>query len=279
MGLERRISEAVTNQWAAHLSTMRAAQSLPRLILVLVALSFIAALPLFAQQVVVVELFTSEGCSNCPPADALLGQLSKQRDTTSTELILLGEHVEYWNGQGWNDRFSGSAFTQRQYDYAKRFHLASAYTPQMVIDGHLQTVGGNAPAVQKLIADAAHTPKTAAVTLNFVAPGKLQISVTDSSNSKQRVLLAVTEDNLTTKVGGGENGGRVLVHSAVVRELRTLGTLSNGKFEKTVSVPDKPDWKRDDLRAVVLVQDANDDVIRGAASLPFVVHTPSAAGR
>ena len=141
------------------------------------------------------------------------------------------------------------AFTQRQYDYAKRFHLASAYTPQMVVDGHLQTVGGNAPAIQKLIAEAAHAPKTAAVTLNFVAPGKLQISVTDSSNAKQRVLLAVTEDNLTTKVGGGENGGRVLVHSAVVRELRTLGTLSNGKFEKTVSVPDKQDWKRDDLRA------------------------------
>jgi len=243
---------------------------------VFVALS---ALPLLAQQVVVLELFTSEGCSSCPPADALLGQLSKQRDTTSVQLVLLGEHVEYWNGQGWNDRFSAPTFTQRQYDYAKRFHLASAYTPQAVIDGHLQTTGGNAPALQKLIADAAHAPKTAAVTLNFVEPGKLQISVTDSTNAKQRVLLAVTEDNLTTSVGGGENGGRVLVHSAVVRELRSLGTLSKGKFEKTVNVTDKQDWKRDDLRAVVLVQDTNDDVIHGGASLPFVVHTPSAAGR
>lgn len=259
---------------------MRTARYVRNLILALVAMSFVAVVSLFAQQVVVVELFTSEGCSSCPPADALLGQLSKQRDTTSVQLVLLGEHVEYWNGQGWNDRFSAPSFTQRQYDYAKRFHLASAYTPQMVIDGHLQTTGGNAPALQKLIADAAHAPKTAAVTLNFVAPGKLQISVTDSSNSKQRVLLAVTEDNLTTKVGGGENGGRVLVHSAVVRDLRTLGTLSNGKFEKTVNVPDKSDWKRDDLRAIVLVQDASDDVIRGAASVPFVVHTPpSAAGR
>lgn len=254
---------------------MLAGRYVRNLIFVLVALSFAATLPLFAQQVVVVELFTSEGCSSCPPADALLGQLSKQRDTTSIELVLLGEHVEYWNGPGWNDRFSAPAFTQRQYDYAKRFHLASAYTPQMVIDGHLQTVGGNAPAIKKLIADAAQAPKTAAVTLNFVAPDKLQISVTDSTNAKQRVLLAVTEDNLTTKVGGGENGGRVLVHSAVVRELRSLGTLSNGKFEKTVSIPDKQDWKRDDLRAIVLVQDAGDDVIHGAASVRFVVRAKS----
>jgi hypothetical protein len=254
-------------------------RAVPYIRVLILALSLANTLPLFAQQVVVVELFTSEGCSSCPPADALLGQLSKQRDTTSIELVLLGEHVEYWNGQGWNDRFSAPTFTQRQYDYAKRFHLASAYTPQMVIDGHLQTTGGNAPALQKLIADAAQAPKTATVALNFVAPGKLQVSVTDSSNAKQHVLLAVTEDNLTTKVGGGENGGRVLVHSAVVRDLRTLGTLSNGKFEKTVSVPDKQDWKRDDLRAIVLVQDASDDVIRGAASVPFVVHTPTASRR
>ena len=258
---------------------MRANWYIRGLILVLVALTFVASSPLSAQQTVVVELFTSEGCSSCPPADALLSQLSKQRDTTSIELILLGEHVEYWNGQGWNDRFSAPTFTQRQYDYARRFHLGSAYTPQIVIDGHLQTVGGNAPAIKKLIAEAADAPKTAAVTLNFVEPGKLQISVTDSSNTKQRILLAVTEDNLTTKVGGGENGGRVLVHSAVVRELRTLGMLSNGKFEKTVRVPDKSDWKRDDLRAIVLVQDAGDDVIRGAASLPFIVHPATVAGR
>src|SRR5664279_1430624 len=103
----------VTNKFTEHLRTMRAGPYLRNLMLALAAVSFIAALPVFAQQVVVVELFTSEGCSSCPPADALLGQLSKQRDTTSIELVLLGEHVEYWNGQGWNDRFSGAAFTQR----------------------------------------------------------------------------------------------------------------------------------------------------------------------
>ena len=149
-------SEAVTN-WPIRASrTMRVAYVI--LDIACWAEPYLAR-TLLAQQVVVVELFTSEGCSSCPPADALLGQLSKQRDTTSIELVLLGEHVEYWNGQGWNDRLLGASFTQRQYDYAKRFHLASAYTPQMVIDGHLQTTGGNAPAMQKLIADAAHAPK------------------------------------------------------------------------------------------------------------------------
>ena len=91
MGLERRISEAVTNQWAAHLSTMRAAQSLPRLILVLVALSFIAALPLFAQQVVVVELFTSEGCSSCPPAEKAVNQVSSEMKADQKNVFFLSD--------------------------------------------------------------------------------------------------------------------------------------------------------------------------------------------
>jgi hypothetical protein len=249
------------------------------LTIVLLALMFVAASPLLAQQRIVVELFTSEGCSSCPPADALLSQLSKQRNSTSIELILLEEHVEYWNGQGWNDRFSGPTFTQRQYEYEKQFHLASAYTPQVVIDGHVQTSGGNASAIQQRLAEAARVPKSATVALNFVSPDKLQITATDASNAKLRVLLAVTEDNLTTKVSGGENGGRVLKHDAVVRELRSLGTLSNGKFEKTVNVPDKSDWKTDDLRAIVLVQDESDDSIRGAASVPFNAHATTATGR
>jgi hypothetical protein len=246
---------------------------------VLALLLLMVSAPSLAQNVVVLELFTSEGCSSCPPADALLSQLTSQRNRTGAELILLGEHVEYWNGQGWTDRFSARAFTQRQYDYAHRFHLATAYTPQTVIDGHLQGVGGNAPAIQGLLAEAARSPKSATVALQFVAPNQLQVSVTESSDAKQRVLLAVTEDNLTTKVGGGENSGRVLKHDAVVRELRPLGTVSNGHFEKTVKLPEKPDWKRDDLRAIVLVQDANDDVIRGAASLPYAAHSAAAAGR
>jgi hypothetical protein len=247
--------------------------------LMLLAAIFVAcaAQPGMAQQCVVVELFTSEGCSSCPPADALLTQLSKQRNTTKIELILLGEHVDYWNGQGWNDRFSAPSFTQRQYEYAQHFHLASPYTPQVVIDGRLQATGGNAPGLQRMIAESARTSKSAVVSLDFVATDQLQVKVADSSNAKQRVLLAVTEDNLTTKVGGGENDGRLLVHNAVVRELRSLGTLSKGRFEKTVSVAGRPDWKRHDLRVIVLVQDESDNAIRGAASVLFSSYAEQAA--
>lgn len=258
---------------------MRTTHFILTLALVLVALILGIASSLVAQQAIVLELFTSEGCSSCPPADALLSQLTKQRHSTNVELILLGEHVEYWNGQGWTDRFSAPTFTQRQYEYIRQLHLATAYTPQVIIDGHLQTVGGNAPAIKVKLAEAARTPKPATVALQFVGSDQLQVTVTDSGSAKQRVLLAVTEDNLTTKVGGGENGGKVLVHNAVVRELRDLGTVTNGRFEKTINLSNKTDWKRDDLRAIVLVQDASDDVIRGAASLPYTVHTAPAGGR
>jgi hypothetical protein len=279
-----RLPSFVTNSWFATSYRSRAMPKFSPLSAIastlLSAILVVSAAQLgMAQQTVVVELFTSEGCSSCPPADALLTQLSKQRNTTKTELILLGEHVEYWNGQGWNDRFSAPSFTQRQYEYARHFHLASAYTPQMVIDGHLQTVGGNAPALQRMIAESARTPKSAAVSLNFVATDKLQVTVMDASNTRPRILLAVTEDNLTTKIGGGENDGRVLVHNAVVRELRSLGTVSNGRFEKTVNLHDNSDWKRNDLRAIVLVQDESDDAIRGAASLPYYAGTATAAAR
>ena len=112
-----------------------------------------------AQQPVVVELFTSEGCSSCPPADAMLTKLSHQRNTSIANLILLEEHVEYWNDGGWRDRFSGPTYTQRQYDYVKDFHLATAFTPQIVIDGHLQASGNNPAQVQEFLLQAAKSTR------------------------------------------------------------------------------------------------------------------------
>ena len=101
----------------------------------------------WAQTPVVVELFTSEGCSSCPPADALLVQLS-QKTPPGVSLILLGEHVDYWNHDGWSDRFSSAQFSQRQSDYEEHLHVNGPYTPQMVIDGHLQFVGNDAAALK-----------------------------------------------------------------------------------------------------------------------------------
>ncbi len=248
------------------------------LLLLLVCLAFHTS-PASAQQTVVVELFTSEGCSDCPRADALLTELDREHVAGNAELILLEEHVDYWNSQGWTDRFSASLYTQRQQDYIRHFHLASPYTPQMVIDGHLQGVGNNASAVRRMIAEASSSPKPSSVFLRLISPGKLGVAVEDSSKGRHRVLLAVTEDDLTTNVRGGENGGRVLKHSAVVRELKTLGTTSNGKFETTASLPAKSDWKKQDLRAIVLVQNTGSGLILGAASIPYQPESPAAVGR
>jgi len=237
------------------------------------------AQPARAQQPVVIELFTSEGCSSCPPADAMLTKLSHQRNSSLAKLILLGEHVEYWNGPGWTDRFSAPTYTQRQYDYVKDFHLATAYTPQIVIDGHLQTSGNDPRTVEQTILQEAKTPKPAAVSLRFLSPEKLQVVVDNPAHTKMEVLFAVTEDDLTTNVRGGENGGRTLTHSAVVRELHRLGATSDAKFDKTVNVPDKPDWKKGDLRAIVLVQNPSSGQILGAAEVPYAEAVPSVAGR
>lgn len=245
----------------------------------IVAFLAVGTLPAAAMQPVVVELFTSEGCSSCPPADALLGELSRQRIAGDAELIVLGEHVEYWNSPSWTDRFSSPIYTERQGDYVRQLHLATAYTPQMVIDGHLQTVGSDTAAVQRLIAEASSATKPAEVSLRFDASGRLQVGVEDSSQGHNRVLLAVTENALTTAVKGGENGGRVLKHSAVVREMRTLGKISNGKFETTLNLPAQSDWKKPDLRAIVLVQNPSSGLILGAASIPYPPQSPTSFGR
>ena len=232
-----------------------------------------------AQQAIVVELFTSEGCSSCPSADALLSELSMQPTAEGVELILLGEHVEYWNRLGWQDRFSAPAFTQRQYDYVHQLHLATAYTPQVVVDGRFQALGSNATALRRMISEAARITKPARVSLELAEQGRLHISVNVPTDKKLEVWIAVTEDNLTTNVRAGENDGRLLKHAAVTRELRQVGTTFDGLFEKTVKLPEKPDWKRADLRALVLVQEPNAGPILGAAAISLSPRTPKLAGR
>ena len=213
---------------------------------------------------VVVELFTSEGCSSCPPADRLLAELQQQHTLDNAELILLGEHVDYWNELGWKDRFSSADFTERQRQYARSIGLDSPYTPQAVVDGHVDVLGSDPSKLKRAIRRAAGEPKPAQVELKWAGSNRLQVSVTNAE--KARVLLAITEDDLTTAVGGGENGGHTLHHSAVVRELRDLGQAKNGTFQKEIGVDWRPDWKRANSRVAVLVQLGNGQVL-GAASL------------
>lgn len=223
----------------------------------------------WAETPVVIELFTSEGCSSCPPADALLVDLSHKSPPSAVQLILLGEHVDYWNYIGWTDRFSSAAFSERQNNYARQLHLATVYTPQMVIDGHLQLVGNEAAEVNRNISLAAADPKPAKVSLQWEPQQKLKIAVRTPANEHPKILLAITEDGLSTSVGGGENGGRTLQHAAVVRQLRELGTATNGQFDVTVDPALHPDWNQAKLKVVVLVQESGTGRILGAASLDY----------
>jgi len=235
-----------------------------------VAIVFLLAigLPGVAQNPVVVELFTSEGCSSCPPADALLMQLSRQPAQDGAELILLGEHVDYWNYIGWTDRFSSAQFSQRQSEYAKALQ-ASVYTPQMVVDGQTQFVGNDADQVHRAIVGAAKKPKPAQVTLSWEGNGRLHMVVHSPGAVTGNVLLAITEDGLSTVVAKGENGGRTLHHAAVVRQLRQAGTLNNGSFETTFDVPRNAQWNAANLKIAVLVQDAKSMKIVGAGVMAW----------
>jgi hypothetical protein len=221
-----------------------------------------------AQNPVVVELFTSEGCSSCPPADAVLLQLSQQKPDDRAQLILMGEHVDYWNYIGWTDRFSSKQFSERQSEYAKASH-AEVYTPQMVIDGQEQFVGNDAAEVHSRIAAATKKPKPAQVSLAWEGNGRLRVSVHSSQAVKAEVLLAITEDGLSTQVAKGENGGKTLHHAAVVRQLSQIGEVTNGTFEKTVDVARKGDWNAGEVKVAVLVQDAASKKILGAGIMSF----------
>jgi hypothetical protein len=215
---------------------------------------------------IVVELFTSEGCSSCPPADAFLAQLERQ-PISGAEVIPLGLHVDYWNYIGWKDRFSSPLMTARQQRYATALHLDSAYTPQLVIDGQSEFVGSDTQKIREAIQHSAATPKPIAVELSLSPNNALSVRIPGTSAKSAEVLLAITETNLTTSVGAGENHGRTLNHAAVVRELRSLGTLSSAGFSSSVPLNLGRDWHRENTKAIIFVQESASRHILGAASI------------
>ena len=226
------------------------------------------AAPVASRKTVVVELFTSEGCSSCPPADELLGCLRQEESQRGLEIIPLGFHVDYWNSQGWNDRFSSADYSLRQQKYAERFRIEGPYTPQMVVDGDQEFVGNDASRARQVIAQAASRPALASVEIAGSSGGNLDIRVTAPSKVTADVFLAISEDNLSTMVRAGENNGRELHHWGVVRKLERVGQLRQGSFAKTVALKFEKDWKGKDLHVTVFVQEPNEGAILGAAWLP-----------
>lgn len=205
---------------------------------------------------VLIELFTSEGCSSCPPADVNLSRIEKEQPVAGAEVITLSLHVDYWNSLGWKDEFSSPLYSRRQQLYSQALKLDSNYTPQMVVDGRTEFVGSNEDRANKAIAEAAKNPK-ATVEITQDAE-KVKIKLSDiPTHENATVFLAVTEDNLASNVRGGENSGRRLNHTSVVRELTSLGMLSAAQksLDMETALQIQPNWKRENLKIVVFVQE------------------------
>jgi hypothetical protein len=245
---------------------------------------------------VLVELFTSEGCSSCPSADTLLSKLVTLQPIPNVEIVALGLHVDYWDRLGWRDQFSSSAYTARQNAYADAWRSEKVYTPQAVVDGAREVIGSDFKAMHTLIVESAATPKlavnvelakeatetaagaggagasaTGRPTIRIaIAPRADKADYADAAAKltlKGDVLVAITQDGLSSNVQAGENKNRLLSHIAVVRSLDKVGSF-NGREPFTLTRPlalDKA-WPLTTLKAVVIVQDGRSRRVVGVGS-------------
>jgi hypothetical protein len=224
-------------------------------------------------QPVVVELFTSEGCSSCPPADALLLRLDKMQPVPGALVIALSEHVDYWDHLGWRDPFSSPVFTRRQERYGQLFHVDS-YTPQIVVDGTAEAVGSDARKVEDAIRRSASADKLqvaiSPVFKNSRGVPVVHVDVEPSGKSAGRnpaqVEIALAENAVVSHVRAGENNGRKLDHVAVVRSLTPVGTLdSAGAWSADIPLTGElAQWNG--KRIIAIVQDRQTGRIQGAVS-------------
>jgi hypothetical protein len=228
-----------------------------------------------AERIVVAELFTSDGCSSCPPADELFSRLVREA-VGGTIVVGLDEHVDYWDRLGWRDPFSSAAFSRRQSEYDDQvFHTGNIYTPQLVIDGQFDALGSDLAAVRRAIAKASAAPK-ATVGIVVSQPDirhvrvRVDVEVPPSLMLRGRadVVVALTQDRLSDDVRAGENRGRHLAHTAVVRSLTTIGSIDPPAraFDMTSLTPLGSDWKLDDMKVVGFVQERRSRRVVGAGA-------------
>ncbi len=198
------------------------------------------AIPSAHPSAVLIELFTSEGCSDCPPADELLRQVSGQTTANGQVIVGISEHVSYWNGLGWKDPFSSDLYTNRQNDYGAHFGLGSVYTPQMVVNGREQFVGSDRHALEAAVASEAQRKQIDLRITSAEIIGKnitFTYSAADLPAKGSLELLAVLVDDMDrSNVLRGENSGRALIHVSVARALAPLGTLRE-TGQSSVSLP------------------------------------------
>lgn len=222
---------------------------------------------------VLVELFTSEGCSSCPPADRFLQELDRQL-VPGAEIIVLSEHVDYWNHIGWKDPYSAHLYSERQEGYGRRLGLNSVYTPQMVVDGTSEFVGNNVGLADKAFTKALAASKLP-INLSLVSIGQDTLHVrvetealAPSFNAREaEVYIAVALDRVESQVSGGENAGHKLSHVAVAKYLTKVGVV---KREQAMAqdVELKVGATSGNLRLIAFVQQPHQGRVLGATALP-----------
>jgi hypothetical protein len=218
-----------------------------------------------APTAVFAELFTSEGCSSCPPADRLLESLDKQ-PVANVELILLSEHVDYWNYLGWQDPYSSPLFSARQQKYSERLG-ASVYTPQMVIDGQIQALGSDRDEVLKAIAKAAQSPK---LPMSVQAGSSIHVEA-NSGGANAELYIVLAANHARSQVLRGENGGHVLTHVAVAESITRIGKWEgSGPAARDFAIPPVskqhvPAALPGETRVIAILADPRTGRILGAA--------------
>lgn len=217
---------------------------------------------------VLVELFTSEGCSDCPPADQLLEKLDCSQPIDGTEVIALSEHVDYWNNIGWRDPYSSGQYSERQGAYAHQFGLSSVYTPQMVVDGKTQFVGSDEREAIQAIESASRSAKIPVSLSSLRSEANKLVFEVDAGpfppsmqKSSAHVLLAIADETDQSSVTRGENAGRNLKHVAVLRSLTSVGELDTaGRFSREVTF----NFNRERTqRVVAIVQESGTGKVLG----------------
>ena len=223
---------------------------------------------------VLIELFTSEGCSSCPPADTLLQKLDQQ-PIAGAELIVLSEHVDYWNHIGWKDPYSDRFYSERQSAYGRRFGLDSVYTPEMVVDGMSEFVGSNASLANQAFEKALHRPKlpvrlsSISVTSHLLT-GHLETGSLDKSygTGDADVYLVLALNRAESRVSAGENAGHNLQHVSVVRRISKIGAVKQGQaLSQEVQVKLGPREDSGNLRVIAFVQESRQGRVLGAAAV------------
>ncbi len=221
---------------------------------------------------VLVELFTSEGCSSCPPADALLEKMDALQPIPGTQLIVLSEHVDYWNHDGWTDPFSSASITDRQSSYVRALGLKSPFTPQFLVDGTEELQTHDTEQIVQFLRKAASAPKVpmrlASVSVQpgnpAIVRGRVESDVS-SEKHKADVYVAIALDHAESQVARGENSGRHLTHVAVVTEFTKVGKLEPGKsFGQDFRVKLKfPGPAPTNLRVVAFAQESGPGKVLG----------------